>query len=47
MLRCYYCERYYYDMHPEWIDHVLDREKDDEDTDKAKRKGTVSKKDSS
>ena len=33
MLRCYYCERFYYDMHPEWIDHVLDREKDDEEKD--------------
>ena len=31
MLRCYYCERFYYDMHPEWIDHVLNREKDKED----------------
>lgn len=36
LLRCYYCERFYYDMHPEWIDHVLEREKDDEDTDKKK-----------
>ena len=27
VLRCYYCERFYYDMHPEWIDHVLKREK--------------------
>ena len=38
MLRCYYCERFYYDMHPEWIDHVLKREEDeDEDSDEKKR----------
>ena len=34
MLRCYYCERFYYDMHPEWIDHILNREKDKEEEDK-------------
>ena len=31
MLRCYYCERFYYDMHPEWIDHVLEKDKEEED----------------
>ena len=31
MLRCYYCERFYYDIHPEWIDHVLNREKEEEE----------------
>ena len=31
MLRCYYCERFYYEMHPEWIDHVLEKDKEEED----------------
>lgn len=35
VIRCYYCERFYYDMHPEWIDHVLQREKDNEEDDES------------
>ena len=38
VIRCYYCERFYYDMHPEWIVNVLKKEKEDEDSEKTNKK---------
>jgi len=34
MIRCYYCERFNYDMHPEWIDFVIKKQEKEDDPDK-------------
>lgn len=44
MLRCYYCERFYYDMHPEWIDHVLKKDKKEEEDEKISAYGHLKRK---
>ena len=46
VLRCYYCERFYYDMHPEWIDHIIKKAKIYESSKKKSRSTKVSKKNS-
>ena len=44
MLRCYYCERFYYDMHPEWNDHVLKKDKKEEEDEKISAYGHLKSK---